>query len=123
MHILIDMNLSPRWGTALQAAGFDATHWSQVGPANATDAMIMAHAAAHDQVVLTHDLDFSAILAATGGRRPSVIQLRADNVSPEAGGPQVVAAIRQAADELRRGALLSIDLGRARLRILPLRPA
>jgi predicted nuclease of predicted toxin-antitoxin system len=32
---------------------------------DAADSEIMAYAAKHDYVVLTHDLDFSAILAAT----------------------------------------------------------
>jgi len=120
VRILIDMNLSPRWGAVLQASGFEAAHWSSVGVLNATDAQIMAFAALHNYVVLTHDLDFSAILAATKGRKPSVVQLRADNISPEAVGVQVVSAIRQMADELRHGALLTIDSSRTRLRVLPL---
>ena len=72
-------------------------------------------------MVLTHDLDFSAILAATQGEKPSVVQVRADNVSPDAIGLQVVAALRQMEPELQDGALLSVDPGRARLRLLPLK--
>ena len=37
----------------------------------------MAFAGANGCVVLTHDLDFGAILAATQGRKPSVVQIRA----------------------------------------------
>jgi hypothetical protein len=33
----------------------------QVGPMDAADSELMAYAAKHDYVVLTHDLDFSAI--------------------------------------------------------------
>ena len=116
------MNLSPRWGGVLQEAGFEAVHWSVLGDFNATDVQIMTYAAEHDHVVLTHDLDFGAILAATQGAKPSVVQLRADDVSPEAIGAQVIAALRQTAVELQQGALLTIDVGRARLRVLPLRP-
>jgi predicted nuclease of predicted toxin-antitoxin system len=123
MKLLVDMNLSPRWVGALAAAGIDATHWSTVGPLNAPDAQIMAHAAAHGLVVLTHDLDFGAILAATGDAKPSVVQIRADDPSPEAIGPRVIAALRQSEAELRQGALLAIDPGRARLRVLPLLPS
>jgi predicted nuclease of predicted toxin-antitoxin system len=82
---------------------------------------IMAFAKAHDYVVLTHDLDFSAILAATRGEKPSVVQVRAEDVSPEAIGAAVVAAARQTASDLDDGALLTVEPSRMRLRLLPLR--
>ncbi len=40
---------------------------------------------------------------------------------PEAIGLQVVMALRQMANELDEGALLTVDANRTRLRILPLR--
>jgi predicted nuclease of predicted toxin-antitoxin system len=123
MKLLLDMNLTPRWVPYLEAAGFEPLHWSIVGRANAPDEEIMAYAAGHGMVVLTHDLDFSAILAATKGKKPSVVQLRAHNISPEAIGPHVVAALRHTVDELELGALLTIDTDRTRIRLLPLQPA
>jgi predicted nuclease of predicted toxin-antitoxin system len=71
-------------------------------------------------VVLTHDLDFSAILATTCGSKPSVVQIRSGDVSPEGIGSMVIGALRQMAAELEQGALLTIDPGRMRLRLLPL---
>ena len=71
-------------------------------------------------MVLPHDLDFSAILAATGGKKPSVVQIRSDDVSPNVIGVQVVAALRQMATELEEGALLTVDPKRTRLRVLRL---
>jgi predicted nuclease of predicted toxin-antitoxin system len=82
----------------------------------------MAFARAGGFVVLTHDLDFGAILAATGGAKPSVVQIRAEDVSPSAIGRQVLAALGQVARELEEGALLTVEIGRARLRLLPLSP-
>ena len=38
-------------------------------------------------------LDFSAILAATHGEKPSVVQIRADDVSPDVIGLRVIAAL------------------------------
>jgi predicted nuclease of predicted toxin-antitoxin system len=87
------------------------------------DAEIMAFAKAHDYVVLTHDLDFSAILAATHGEKPSVVQIRSEDISPEAVGRAIVAAVRQTADELDKGALLSVEPNRMRMRLLPLQSA
>jgi predicted nuclease of predicted toxin-antitoxin system len=72
---LVDMNLSPTWVERLNAAAFSAVHWSVVGRMGAPDTEIMAYAAKHGYVVLTHDLDFSAILAATQGTKPSVVQI------------------------------------------------
>jgi predicted nuclease of predicted toxin-antitoxin system len=120
MKLLVDMNLSPRWIKMLANAGIEAVHWSSIGAANAPDPEIMAYARANDYVVLTHDLDFSAILATTHGEKPSVVQIRADDVSVEAIGKQVVAAVQQMTSELEEGALLTIDPNRTRLRVLPL---
>lgn len=120
MKLLIDMNLSPRWVQALADAGISASHWSTLGAKNASDVDIMAYARANGFVVLTHDLDFGAILAATQGQKPSVVQVRAEDLSPGAIGQQVIAALRQMAPELDDGALLSVDPLRTRLRLLPL---
>jgi predicted nuclease of predicted toxin-antitoxin system len=89
MKLLIDMNLSPRWVGVLATSGFEAAHWSTLGAGDASDVAIMSYARTHGHVVLTHDLDFSAILAATNGDKPSVVQIRADDVSPDAIGEQV----------------------------------
>lgn len=120
MKILLDMNLSPRWVGILQAAGLEAAHWSSIGPGDASDIQIMAFAKAENYVILTCDLDFSAILAATQGNKPSVAQIRAADVSPDEIGPLIIDALRQMEDELDFGALLTIDLQRTRLRVLPL---
>jgi predicted nuclease of predicted toxin-antitoxin system len=120
MKLLVDMNLSPRWIALLTNSGFEALHWSTVGQANARDTEIMAWAAANGYIVVTHDLDFSAILAATQGVAPSVVQVRAEDVSPDVIGPKIARALHQMQAELEAGALLSIDDKTTRLRLLPL---
>jgi predicted nuclease of predicted toxin-antitoxin system len=121
MKLIVDMNLSPRWVGLLAGVGIEAAHWSTLGAKNAPDSEIMAYASVNNYVVLTHDLDFSAILAASQGEKPSVVQIRAEDVSPDEIGKQVIAALQQMAYELEEGALLSIDPTRTRLRVLPLR--
>jgi predicted nuclease of predicted toxin-antitoxin system len=103
-------------GGVLDSAGFEAAHWSAVCAHDAADMAILSYARTNNCVVLTHDLDFGAVLA------PSVVQIRADDNRPEAIGTQVVAALRQMSTELEAGALVSVDASRARLRVLPLRP-
>lgn len=72
MRLLVDMNLSPAWVAFLSQAGFDAAHWSTLGSAGASDHEIMAHAKLNGYVMLTHDLDFSAILALRGATNPAL---------------------------------------------------
>lgn len=50
-------DLAPRWGSWLRDEGIDAVHWSDVGPADATDAALFAYAREQGLVVFTHDLD------------------------------------------------------------------
>jgi predicted nuclease of predicted toxin-antitoxin system len=120
MKLLVDMNLSPRWVSMLANAGIEAAHWSTLGAVNALDSEIMAFAKAKGYVVLTHDLDFSAILAATQGDKPSVVQIRSEDVSPDVIGRSVIGALKQMTVELEEGALLTVDPNRTRLRVLPL---
>ncbi len=120
MKLLLDMNISPRWVDFLQKYGICAVHWTALGAPDANDSQIMAFAREHDYIVFTHDLDFSAILAASGDTKPSVIQLRTDDISPEASGAYILVTLQQIQTELKEGALLTIDTKRSRVRILPL---
>jgi predicted nuclease of predicted toxin-antitoxin system len=121
MKIVIDMNLSPDWVAVLQAEGWEARHWSEIGNPRAADTVIMQWAQSNGYIVFTHDLDFSALLAASNASGPSVIQVRAQNTMPAAMGPTVIAGLRQFAYLLAQGALIVIDMRRSRARILPLR--
>ncbi len=122
MRILIDMNLSPRWVDVLADAGIECIHWSSVGETTASDSFIMAFAKGAGYVVLTHDLDFGSILAATHGDKPSVIQIRSGTLSTAAIGPFVIKTLIQMEAEIESGALLTIEPPRARIRLLPLNP-
>ena len=84
MRFIVDMNLSPRWVHWLRDAGMDAEHWSAIGEATDTDAVIMQTAWQRGAVVLTNDLDFGSMLASSGAAGPSVVQLRAADLRPEA---------------------------------------
>jgi predicted nuclease of predicted toxin-antitoxin system len=123
LPILIDMNLSPVWGEWLKAHGWPAAHWSAVGDPRATDRVVLAWARDHGHVLFTHDLDFSAILASSHAGTPSVIQLRARDVTPEGSGALILEALASWETELRQGALVTVDETTGRARILPLRIA
>jgi predicted nuclease of predicted toxin-antitoxin system len=122
MKILIDMNLPPRWVQLFANAGWEALHWSQVGSPTASDREIMAWARENGYIGFTHDLDFSALLAATKRDGPSIIQIRTQNILPEGIGTLVITALEQYQGELEQGAIMTIEPQRARMRILPLAP-
>lgn len=123
MKILIDMNLSPAWVNAFEGEGFQSIHWSSVGSAKSTDREIMQWARDSGFIVFTHDLDFSTILATTDATGPSVVQLRGDDVLPDALSARLIGVLRRFESELQQGAILVIDEARSRVRLLPLRRA
>jgi len=120
MKILADMNLSPGWVDYLIGNGIEAVHWSFIGSANAPDAEIFTYARKHDFAILTNDLDFGFILALTHEKKPSVIQTRTDVLGPDRIGSIVISAIKQLSADIDRGALITIDLRKTRVSILPL---
>ena len=120
MRILVDMNLSPRWVEFLESAGLAAVHWAAIGAGDAPDRELLEHAKLNGYVLLTQDMDFPSILAASGENRPSVVLIRVENNSPEALGEVLVEALRQAKQALHIGAVVVLDIHRRRIRLLPL---
>jgi predicted nuclease of predicted toxin-antitoxin system len=120
VKLVVDMNLSPDWVAVLQRLGWETVHWSTVGNPRATDPQIMAWANATGHVVFTHDLGFGGLLAATDAGGPSVIQVPQD-VTPGHLETILVAALRTHQVVLEEGALVTVDEGRSRVRILPIK--
>jgi predicted nuclease of predicted toxin-antitoxin system len=121
VKLLVDMNLSPRWVGRLAGHGFEAVHWSTIGAATAPDVEILSWAQQHNLVLITNDLDFSAILAAGAVDGPSVVQIRTQDLLSDAAVSIVTAALEAHREDIERGALLSIDEGGTRVRMLPLK--
>lgn len=121
MKILVDMNLSPAWVEILSRAGIEAKHWSAIGDPRASDAVIMGWARDKGYVVFTHDLDLGALLATTRTQGPSVIQVRTQDIMPDQLGKRLLALIGKYEDSLEKGALITIDEVRDRVRILPIK--
>lgn len=121
MKILVDMNLSPAWASWLKQSGHEAIHWSNVGRHDASDKKIMIWARERGYIVFTHDLDFSAILAAANSDAPSVIQIRTQDITPDHCGNLLIDVLNRYAKAISTGALISIDENRSRIRLLPLK--
>jgi predicted nuclease of predicted toxin-antitoxin system len=120
MKILIDMNLSPEWVIVFAHHGIAAVHWSTVGNPRAEDSVLMDWARTNNHVVFTHDLDFGAMLALTQAESPSVIQVRTQDLTPAHLEKAVLDILRKNESLLEAKALIVVDEGRSRVRILPL---
>ena len=120
MKFLIDMNLSPLWVGFFDQNGYAAVHWSNIGNCDASDREIMKFASTHGYIVFTNDLDFGTLLAAHKTSGPSVIQVRSQEVLPLTIGEVVLRTIRVTQQHLENGALVTVDLVRQRIRLLPI---
>lgn len=66
MKFLADMGISPRTVGVLHDLGYEAVHLHDIGLDRLSDVDILAKALREDYVILTHDLDFSELLAPSG---------------------------------------------------------
>lgn len=80
----------------------------------------MDFAESDGRVVVTHDLDFGALLAATRARGPSVVLIRTTDVMGATIEALVLAALAACDEELTQGAIVTIDEAGHRVRALPL---
>jgi predicted nuclease of predicted toxin-antitoxin system len=120
--LVVDISLSPAWVEIFAKHGWSAVHWSVVGDPRAKDRDVMAWARARGHVVFTHDLDFGALLAATRANGPSVVQVRTHDVLPEHLETVVVSTIRAYEAQLERGAIVTVEYARRKVRLLPIGP-
>ncbi len=120
MKLLFDMNLPPLLAARMANAGWESIHWSMIGNPSASDREIFEWADKNGFWVITNDLDFGAILAATKAHRPSILQFRTQDVSPHHLEPILLATLEKYKDYLESGALISVDERHSRIRILPL---
>jgi predicted nuclease of predicted toxin-antitoxin system len=120
MKFLADMGISPRVVAVLRERGHEAVHLQEQGLGKMPDRDILSKARAEGRVLLTHDLDFGELLAASGGTLPSVIifrlkDMRADNVNFH-----LFSILKEQSEMLEKGAVCSVNERRVRIRALPL---
>lgn len=122
MRLLLDANLSPRVAEALRESGFDAVHVADLELVTASDDVILDRANAAGFVVVTADSDFGALLALQRATSPSVLHLRrVAELAPEQHAALLAANLPQIAEDLERGAIVSLSPNRLAIRDLPIR--
>ena len=122
LRFLADMNISPMTVADLRSAGWDIVRVSDLMDEGSSDADILAHARRHGQVVVTQDLDFSALLAVGGYAYPSVITFRLTDARPSSVTRRLRDVVSEMNEELASGVAISVDETTARYRVLPIIP-
>ena len=120
MRFLADMGISPVTVAFLGGLGHDATHLHDEGLDELEDPDIFAKARDENRVLLTHDLGFGELVAATGSRLPSVIVFRLRNMRPDRVNHFLHRIIADHQEALERGAIVSVTEGQIRVRLLPI---
>lgn len=103
MRFLANMNISPKTVEVLIKKGWDIIRVSEVLPVNTTDCEILNYARNEHRVLVTQDLDFSALVALSGFEKPSLITLRLSSSDPESVTQRLLGLIPQFKEILRQG--------------------
>jgi predicted nuclease of predicted toxin-antitoxin system len=120
MKLLLDQGVARSALALLQQMGFEAIHVGEIGMAAATDRAILEEALQREAVVVTFDAHFHALLALHGSVGPSVVRLRVQNLRGPATAQLVARVVEAARDDLERGAVVTSDGERVRVRRLPI---
>ena len=119
MKLLADQHISPRTVDFLRGLGHDAVRVVDRLPSDASDREILEVASREGCVVLTQDLDFTGLVALREPAGPSLVILRLGSPGVERVNQVLQLVLPAVEDDLRRGAIVSIDDQRFRIRTLP----
>ncbi|KOR37822.1 MULTISPECIES: DUF5615 family PIN-like protein [Planktothricoides] len=121
MRLIADVHISPLTVAALKAQGYDIVRTTDLLPATAADAEILALARVQGRVILTQDLDFSMLVALSNYGLPSLITLRLSSVKPDLVTQKLLDVLPTVETELTEGAAVTINDDSVRIRKLPIR--
>ncbi len=120
MKFLANMGISPDAIVFLQSIGYEGFHLGREGLGRLPDSQILAKAHTEGYIILTHDLDFGDLMAASGASAPSVIIFRLRNMRPESVNRHLQQVLDHFQSELEKGAVITVTEGNIRVRELPI---
>jgi predicted nuclease of predicted toxin-antitoxin system len=121
MKFLADMGLARSTVAFLRAQGHDAVHLRDQGLQRLEDEEIIEKARAEGRVILTHDLDFGRIIAVSRASVPSVVTFRLNDMRPAQVNRYLAEVLAHFAEQLKAGALVSVNERGIRVRSLPIK--
>ena len=120
MKFLADMGVSMSTVASLRDAGHDAVHLRDQGLLKMGDFDIFQKARSEGRIILTFDLDFGDLVAASGKDLPSVIIFRLRNQTPSSVQPRLFEVCSNCEADLNSGAIVVVEENRYRVRRLPI---
>ena len=120
MKFLADMGVAWRIVTWLRQQNHDVVHSRELNLIRASDAEIFANAEREGRVILTFDLDFGEIVAASGKKLPSVISFRLHNTRTPHVINRLAKVLNDSSKALEKGAIITVEETRHRIRRLPI---
>jgi predicted nuclease of predicted toxin-antitoxin system len=120
MKFLADIGISPKAVAYLRSQGYDAIHLSEENLHRLPDPDILTKAQVEKRILLTHDLDFGELLAASGFHIPSVVIFRLSSMTAANVNLYLAAVLQEHALALQQGAVISVTDTRIRIRTLPI---
>jgi predicted nuclease of predicted toxin-antitoxin system len=120
MRFLADMGVSQRVVEWLRSSGHDAIHLRDEGLQKLPDGEIFQKAIRELRIVLTFDLDFGEIVAASRGGMVSVVLFRLHNARADFVIQRLDTVLGTSAEELAHGAVVLVEDARHRVRKLPI---
>ncbi len=120
MRFLADMGVSMQVVEWLRSSGHDAIHLRNEGLQTLPNGEIFQKAIREERIVLTFDLDFGEIVAASGDASVSVILFRLRNTRADFVIQRLKIVLEQSSEELAQGAVVLVEDGRRRVRRMPI---
>ncbi len=120
MKFLADMGIAQSTVHWLLENGYNAIHLREENFHRATDTEILNKAKNEGRIVLTCDLDFGNLMAASSRFSPSVIIFRLENEKPDNINRRLKQVLNESANALEKGAIISVEEIRHRVRLLPI---
>ncbi|MFA5845877.1 MAG: DUF5615 family PIN-like protein [Thermodesulfovibrionales bacterium] len=121
LKFIADIHISPITIEELKKRGHNIIRITEKLPPTSTDNEIIQLAYQEQAVIITQDLDFSAIIAQSGLNSPSVISLRVANAKPDMITRLLTTVLPRIEVELVEGAIVSVDETEYRIRKLPVK--
>ena len=122
LKFFADECISPSTVSFLIKQGYKAEHAEDAKMSGAKDAEILDYTAKNDMVLITQDLDFSALLALSGNSHPGVITIRLRFPSPENVNNSLKKLLDLQTEEQIQGSIIILEETKIRFRRIPILP-
>lgn len=119
LKFIADVHISPLTVQELLKTGYSVTRVTDSLPSTSSDIEIIQFANKEKAVIITQDLDFSAIVAQSGLNSPSVISIRVTDAKPDIITRILLNVLPFIESFIAEGALVSIDESGYRVRKIP----